>query len=216
MTTLKNLEIIIALNEWKNSELPLEYFLLLKCLHDKDLQKAKYIHEHIFAPTEQQALEHIDPAVHIIKSLEFQGWIKIAGNNWPEDLEVRQKFINFVKNSTNAVDQVETWIQDWRDIFPDASTTGNRSYPPKGDKAGCLKKMRAFVRNHGKEFDKEVIFNATKAYIEDRKRERWSFLKQAHYFIEKDGSSSLYQWCEVISKKGNNFPKPPTVGQEAY
>lgn len=90
-------------------------------------------------------------------------------------------------------------VKEYRDIFPRGSVNG---YPAKGDKQGCIKKMRKFVKEHP-EFDTDTILEATRKYVSDKKRDNYNYLMQAHYFIDKNNISMLASFCEDIVENGN-------------
>ncbi len=85
------------------------------------------------------------------------------------------------------------WIDEWRNLFPNIKIQG---YPLRGDQAGCLKKMKNFLNKN--KYNKEEIFQGTKNYIQDQKRAGFQYSKLAHYFIEKDGISTLSSYCEML------------------
>ena len=90
------------------------------------------------------------------------------------------------------------WIQEWRELFPNIKIQG---YPLRGDYQGCLKKMKSFVSKNN--YTKEEIFKATGTYINDQRREGFRYTKLAHYFIEKEGISTLSAYCENLDKNIN-------------
>lgn len=101
-------------------------------------------------------------------------------------------------SAINARIEIEKWIEEWRELFPQGISSGG--YAVRGDKQGCLKKMKKFLSNHP-ELNKEDIFRATKDYIETKRRTNWQYMKLAHYFIEKDGVSELAALCESTKDK---------------
>lgn len=82
---------------------------------------------------------------------------------------------------------VETWIEEYRTKFPRYK---------KGDRPGCIKKMRKFLKE--RKFDKETILQATDTYMIEMAREQFRYTKQADYFIEKNGLSALGGYCETV------------------
>ena len=53
------------------------------------------------------------------------------------------------------------------------------------------------------------IFKATRLYIKEKANERYSYMKMADYFIDKDGGSMLSAYIERINEEGtsNTFDK---------
>ena len=59
--------------------------------------------------------------------------------------------------------------------------------PVRGDKAGCIKKMTTFIKSE--RVTKDEIFEATKIYVFEKKRDDYKAMTCADYFINKDGIS---------------------------
>lgn len=120
--------------------------------------------------------------------LERDGWIKIG----PEGPVIRSKFkTSFSKYLTSQ--GVEEWINDWRHIWPAGVKTGNRLV--RGDKQGCVKKMKKFLKENP-EYSKQDVFDAARVYIFEALRQRSDKIICADYFIEKNGSSQLSAYLE--------------------
>jgi hypothetical protein len=102
-------------------------------------------------------------------------------------------------------ESVASWIDEWRNLFPDKIKSGG-GYLIKGDKQGCLKKMEKFVKHYKKEFNKDIIFEATKKYVDGfKKKNDFRYMKSAHYFIKKEDVSELASYCEEIVKEKQNL-----------
>lgn len=91
---------------------------------------------------------------------------------------------------------VVEWIEKYRDLFPKGIYSGG--YLVRGDRKGCIKKMKTFMNKYPEFADKDLILKATKNYIDDKQKDNYSYLKLAHYFIDKDGISLLASYCEAI------------------
>lgn len=127
---------------------------------------------------------------NILTDLQVQGYVKII----EDGVELRQKTLDLFKiTNVNASD----WIDEWRKIFPAGSNTGGFRY--RGDKQGCLKKMNKFLKDH-RAVSKEEIIIATKKYVERYKLKNFTYMKQAHFFIEKEGLSTLASEIESINE----------------
>lgn len=109
------------------------------------------------------------------------------------------KFNIDFKNTINTLD-VENWIEEWRNLFPAKVESGGR--PVKGSKQGCIKKMKSFLKNNP-EVTKEEIFEATRIYVFDRKRNDYKFMVTADYFIEKNNVSLLESLIEKFKETPN-------------
>jgi hypothetical protein len=87
----------------------------------------------------------------------------------------------------------------YRELFPKG--INNNGFPYKGDKQGCLKKLKKFTSTYP-EYTESIILQSTERYINEKRKENFSYMKLAHYFIEKNGVSDLASFCEQ-TKEGN-------------
>jgi len=141
-----------------------------------------------------------------IYSLCEKGWLKYSGatpNIDVHELFIRDKFKDILDDTiTEKViiknNEIEEWIQSWRALFPAGKANG---YPSRGDKKGCIKKMKTFIQKYP-EYDKDIIFKATRAYILEKKKDEYRYLQGAHYFIDKNRTSNLAAFCELIVEGG--------------
>ena len=85
------------------------------------------------------------------------------------------------------------WIDEYRNLFPVGIRSGG--FPVRGDRKGCIKKMKAFLELYP-EYTKEIILKVTKNYVEMKKLEGYAYMQLAHFFINKEGISSLASECE--------------------
>lgn len=122
-----------------------------------------------------------EPYTDYLYWLEEKLYIKVG-----EKIELRQKTIDLFALDK---DKVESWIESWRDLFPEGSNYSGFRY--RGDKQECLSKMKKFVK--GRKYSKESIFKATKSYVDKMYEQGYKFMSQAHYFIYKQGSGSLLE-----------------------
>ncbi len=129
--------------------------------------------------------------------LERTGFIKQG-----ERIHIRKRGIDLIDNKipvpkkkVKSEGDTLQWIDEWRDLFPKGVKTAG--YAIRGTRGGCIKKMKKFIKNN-KEVTKEQIFNATKLYIEEKKRVRYAYMRIADYFIEKDGGSLLESFIEQL------------------
>ena len=141
------------------------------------------------------------------EALEEAGWIKIT----PKGIALREKFAEFLGLTAASTEEVDEWIDSWRELWPAGVKSGGR--PVKGDKRGCAKKMASFIRDH--EYSKEEIFEATRIYLFDKRRDNYRFITCADYFINKSGSSILASICEDIRERGSSL-KDAEEGGSAF
>lgn len=106
------------------------------------------------------------------------------------------------KRDIKAVSKsVLDWIDEYRNIFPRGQTSGG--YSVRGDKKSCIKKMTDFIKEYP-EYTKEVILEATQNYVNRKEREGFKYMQLAHYFINKNGVSTLAGECEIVLEKDLN------------
>jgi len=89
--------------------------------------------------------------------------------------------------------KIESWIDDWRSIFPKGKTRNGN--PIKGSRLNCIKKMNSFIKTY--KFSKITIFKATQNYIDGLKGD-YDYIQTAQNFIEKNRTSNLASYCELI------------------
>lgn len=93
-------------------------------------------------------------------------------------------------------DNIDNWINDWYDLFPKRIKSGG--YYVRSDIKGCKTKLKRFMLRYP-EFSKDTILKATKKYVDDMENNNYKFMKIAPYFIEKNGISMLYGYCESLT-----------------
>lgn len=190
---------------YKETELRLYEFSLLVLIYEKDLDFLNAIHDRNF----------ID-FTNAVKYLEYKGYVKQFGEN-PTDIMLRKLAQDlFTKHfgkrkKKNTKSEVESWFDEWRKIFPEGSNSGGYRY--RGNRLEGLKKMIKFVDLY--DFTKEEIFEATEQYVKRFAIRGYTYMQQAHYFIDKkDSGSSLASECEGIRENGTNkVTKGPRHGE---
>ena len=113
-----------------------------------------------------------------------------------EDLKVLKKGDKLLGLSQEK--EVADWISDWVDLWPKGVKSGG-SYV-RSDAKSCLKKMQQFVRDYP-EYDKELIFAATKSYVDELAIKHYAFIKVASNFIKKHSDSGLATECQNYSSE---------------
>lgn len=143
--------------------------------------------KHKLTPTEFVVLKQLESGVNQFSTdrskLEEEGWIE--GN------KVTTKF---TKTFNLSCDE---WIEEWKNLFPKGIKTGG--LPVRSAVSGCKVKMNKFIKEY--DYTVDEIFQATKQYIEQKERERYSYMKTAVYFIEKDKQSTLAAYCDELGEK---------------
>ena len=131
--------------------------------------------------------------------LETKGWCK----NLPTGLTLRQQFLDLI-GTDEKTQKVEDWIQEWRELWPKGVKTMGRLV--RGDKQGCLKKMKVFVKQYP-EFSKDQIFDLTRSYVYERQMKGYEAMTCADYFINKNGLSNLASMLEDADGQVSNLKR---------
>lgn len=135
----------------------------------------------------------------LIISLEKAGYIK----DQETGLILRKKAIDLFSNKISIKDdKLEAFVDKYRDLFPIGVKSGGRLI--RGDKQGCISKFKSF-KNKYPEYTQEEILDATKAFLDGKKKVNYDKCTSADYFIIKDGLSMLASYCEDIRLRGNKF-----------
>lgn len=94
--------------------------------------------------------------------------------------------------------EIETdWITEWIELWPKGvlKATG---YPVSGNEKEVRKRLIRFMLEYP-DFNKDIIMQATKNYLETRKQKGWAFTQKNMKFIkDRDTGSELARWCEAI------------------
>ncbi len=122
-----------------------------------------------------------------------------------DEIVVSEKLKNEL-NLKSIESEVEDWIEEWRELFPKGRNKSG--YPYRGDKQGCINKMKKFVRKYN--YSKDIIFRATENYV--AKLYSGILIKQAHFFIEKNGISDLAAEIEILKNEGEQRTEDPNWG----
>jgi len=141
--------------------------------------------------------------------LEREGWCKVT----EEEVILRQKFLKLVDATDTSPGNVESWIDEWRELFPKGVKSGGR--PVRGDKQGVLKKMKGFCKKYPN-YKKKDIIDATKLYVFEKSRDRYNYMQCADYFIDKNNTSLLASFIEDLEGKENPLELITKGGGSAF
>lgn len=141
----------------------------------------------------------IGATTEMILNLEAKGFVK----DLPDGIILRKKTLDLfnVIVPTKTKD-LEEFVENYRNLFPSGVKSGNRLV--KGDKFGCLSKLRNFTVKYP-EYTKEEVLEATKIYIDLCRKRNYDKMTSADYFIEKDKVSMLASYCEDIKIRGKQI-----------
>ena len=168
----------------KHLNLTVNQVFIINCVHDKDFT---------LYDTAAKLDKSIIPS---IEDLKKKGILLIKDStitlspNWEKEIFKGQKPAEVKLNLLEFVNQ-------YRALFPKGKNTNG--FPYKGDKQGCLKKMAKFLKLYP-EYTKEVILKVTTSYINTKRVGGFQFMHLAHFFIEKNGVSTLGSLCEQFEE----------------
>ncbi len=178
----------------------------LKALEDENISLRAFMFMYFASIDYIEAEENFPLQSDEIRYLVKTNYILDLGNNL---FRVTGKFKTLIppEITTDTLhqllnkDDLEDFVEEYRNIFPSGISSGG--YLVRGDKKGCLKKLQKFLQTYP-EFTKETILTATRKYVGEMRLKGYLYMKLAHYFIEKDGVSTLAAYCETLISGKNN------------
>lgn len=131
-------------------------------------------------------------------NLEKRSYIKFEEDN---EVILRIKAIKLFKTDKIPLkkEDFDAFVEKYRNIFPEGVKSGAR--PLRSDRVSCKKKLLKFQEMYP-DYTQEEILDATKAYIDLKRKEAYKFTTCADYFIIKEGSSILASYVEDIRLRG--------------
>lgn len=175
----------------------MEIYIDLKKLKSLDLIPSLYCYLTTLYFKEEYDLADEKTKEFMNQHLIAHGYLKY--DNDSGKLVLGSKTTELFEKGTPTKQSVDSWIDDWRSLFPANVKSGGR--PVRGDKKGVSEKMLAFVKEH-KDTTKDQIFEATKQYVLESSLKNYQYMICADYFIKKHGSSMLAATIEDIVSKG--------------
>lgn len=159
-------------------------FVFLTLLSDKNYTIAK------------QYLYTIDPTIDyqaILIYFEKNDWLKIVENG----VEMRAKWLQFQPAQSKTKARITEWIDSYCALFEEADKFS--SYVVSASSVDCLKKMTKFVSTY--RYDKTVILEATKHYMQDMRKDGYRYMRTALSFIlHPEKGSLLARYCDAVVK----------------
>ena len=159
----------------------------VKMICKKNLNLYRYCVLHLLA-TNREALEIYKDHFQINEPYIFQHLLRNGYINIDHKVTNKGFKVLGILNEDNP----GKWIDEWVDLFPVGIKSGG--YYVKSNAQDCLKKMTRFVKKYP-DFDRELIFDVTRKYISNLSMNSYKGMQLAHYFIEKNGISSLATEC---------------------
>ena len=99
------------------------------------------------------------------------------------------------------------WLAEWLALWPTHMLSGG--YRVSGNTMECKKRMGRFLRNFPS-FDKELIMQATKNYLENQEQQGWAYTKKNSKFIFDSETSVLEQECNALLSGEDTAPQSNT------
>lgn len=119
------------------------------------------------------------------------GLLKITGDGF-RDVSIRDLGLELIGQSKS--DDIIEFATKFRELFPKGIKSGG--YPVRSSTVDIADKLRKFFKKH--KYTQEQVLEATKRYVERKGREGYSYMQQAHHFIEKFGVSNLAAECDNL------------------
>lgn len=182
----------------KNNDLSVYEILTLKILREVDIYALKKLFSFI-SGLEIDSEEFIKFSMKKMEFIAKEGYIKLLNNTDPFNYAILSKLEDLFVEDEPDNNDINVWIEDWRNIFPKGYSPSG--YRWRGDKQGCLKKMTSFMKKNPS-ITKETIFKATEKYVKENKNN--TYMKLAHYFIDKEGNSTLLSVVEGLDEVIDN------------
>ena len=135
----------------------------------------------------------------IYKEWEDWGLIKIIGKGL-KDVSVRDLGLELIGQSKS--DDIVEFAEKFKELFPKGIKSGG--YPVRSSVTDIADKLRKFFKKH--KYTQEQVLEATKKYVERKELDGYSYMQQAHYFIEKNGASNLASEIDSLGDKAD-LPK---------
>lgn len=136
---------------------------------------------------------------YFFKSYEQFGFLKITGDDLPSEIEFRKSFLDLLPSSERLdID----WTKEWLDLWPSGVKSGSRYV--RASEKDITELLKKFIKKY--KFSKEVIIEATKKYLEEKKKVNWSYITCSDYFITKNNVSLLASYCSNLGVKEPSIP----------
>lgn len=144
--------------------------------------------------------------------LHKKGFIDKNINITEEGKSLIEKIETIFKKQPKSIknilgDDYKENIKTFRNMFPSIKLP-NGKYAKSSEK-NLETKFKLFFSNYN--YTWKVIFKATRLYILEFEQKNWKFMRTSQYFIIKDNTSDLADYCErimsgeKIENNNNNF-----------
>lgn len=155
------------------SSLTPDQFLILLLLHKKEHKLVERLVLRMFGYSDQYIGE-------IYYLLEEDGWIKINGKKLPNDIELRQKFLELLNDKVDM--SIDGWIDEYRELFK------GKKPGCIGDRSMCIKHMTWLLTTYP-EYSKEDVMKAASYYVGTCAKDGYKYLVRSNYFLSKEGKN---------------------------
>lgn len=127
--------------------------------------------------------------------LQNDGYIKITGDNIPEDIVFRDEFLKLLPKEEQKINDLQGLVDAYMNLFPKGVKSGG--YYVRSDATSIENAFKRFFKKYTKT-TKEQILLATNNYISECKKNNWQYMKCADYFIMKTDKSTLAAYIANI------------------
>lgn len=165
---------------------------LLLCLYEKNLTAFESFAKLMTDKAELGSIKAF------LEFFEQQGYLKIVGDELPNDVIFREEFVKLIPKSEQLVQDLEGLVEEFKNLFPSGVKSGG--YYVKSDSVSISDAFKRFFKKYPKT-SKEQILTATRSYIQERKKENWQFMTCANYFVMKENNSKLAAYIANIGSK---------------
>lgn len=100
-----------------------------------------------------------------------------------------------VRGELTSNKDIMTLSREYLQLWPQGVKSGG--YYVRSGINSIFNKMQRFVRNNPS-YGPETILRAARMYIDEKRKENWAYMTLADYFIHKDGSSRLEDYCQAV------------------
>lgn len=187
----------------------MEIFISLSDLKELDLTPSLYCYLATLFFSKEYPLASDQLKSNMNIKLEQLGYLKVT----EEGIALREKCNTLFEKGIPSNEGVDTWIEEWRDLFPTGVKSGGR--PVRGDKKGVTSKMKAFVKSNPT-ITKMEIMDATRQYVFEASLKSFQFMICADYFISKNNSSMLGAMVEDVQTRGSSLKDTETGGGSSW
>ncbi len=165
------------------------FFFLYKHVNNIDIDD---IQDYGVGLIQNNFIDFSDP-IKITVTEQGYDFVKYVVSELKKEINKEKKLGNI-----NTRKEIKDWIDEYRALFK------GTKIGIMGDPKSCLDKMVRFFEEYPELADKDLIFKATKKYIDSEAMQNYKYLQRADYFIYKlvgkDETSRLASFCSDVEE----------------